>query len=72
MANRFVETGIRMWKCGKLVLSQATPTSKYQLWGVHRQKENHTVMKGLGEFDTIDEATEFVSRLPRSDSVGAV
>jgi len=54
----FYEVGVRKWRCGSRMLSQATESSKYQMWGPY-----HKRMRSLGEFESIEDANDFLNTL---------
>ena len=58
MSLKFHEVGVRMWRAGKRMLSQATESSPYQMWG-----PSHKHMRSLGEFESIEDANDFLSTL---------
>jgi len=57
--QKFIRTKkLRIWSAGKRILTQATPHSKYQMWGPARKAMRH-----LGEFSSIKEAEWALNRL---------
>lgn len=51
----FHEVGVRVWRSGpELLLSQATPDSVFQLWGIARQGNHITHRKSMGEFESME------------------
>ncbi len=55
----FHEIGVRQWKSGHRILSQASEESIYQMWGPYRKR-----MRNLGSFTTLEEAEKFLNQLP--------